>query len=287
MRGAAARLLLIFSLLWLAGCSVVQLAYDHAGTWIRWRADHYLDMRGQQQADIVGHIAEFMSWHRREALPRYAKYLDEAAQRLGNGLSREDLVWGYDSARGQLAHDLQIAAARLAEVLDTLEPDQIANLERRFAEDNRKYSKEFLSGTPEKRREKRTRRNVERLEEWFGDLTDVQLEQVRRHSEEQPLIDERRDRERKRMQAGLLTIVRARQARETLGAWAAQLLPGAGEPKYAAAAKPYLDSYMDLLLDIDRMATPRQRQHAVSRLRGYANDLALLSLARESSQAAR
>lgn len=273
--------------LMLAGCSAVQLAYDHADLWLRWRAERYLDVRGAQQAELHARIARFMNWHREEALPRYAGQLHEAAQRLRDGLSREDLDWGYDSARAQIARDLQMAAAELAQILDTLEPDQIANLERRFADDNRKYAREFLSGTPEKRRAQRTRRNIERLEDWFGSLTDLQEERVRQHSEQQALFDELRDGERKRVQTELLAIIRAREARQKLAAWAAQLVPGQGEPRYVAASRAYLESYFDLLLDIERAASPRQREHALSRLHGYADDLWQLSRARERAQARR
>lgn len=271
----------------LAGCSAVQLAYDHADVWLRWRGERYFDVRGEQQAELDARIAQFMSWHREEALPRYAGQLHEAAQRLRDGLSHEDLVWGYDSVRAQIARDLQKAAAELAPILDTLEPDQIANLERRFADDNRKYAREFLSGTPEKRRARRARRNVERLEDWFGNLTDQQAERVRQHNEQQALIDEARDRERKRVQTELLAVIRAREARHKLAAWATQLVPGRGEPAYAAAARQYVESYFDLLVDIERIALPRQRERVLARLQGYADDLTQLSRARERAQARR
>ncbi len=284
MTRSLVRWLSLLCLPWLAGCGAIRLAYDNADIWIRWRAEHYLDLRADQVATLNARVADFLAWHRQDALPRYANYLDEAARRFADGLTRQDLVWAYDSARAQLRHDAQAAAARVGEVLEGLDADQLANLERRFVEDNQKYAREYLSGSQEKRREKRTERNADRIEDWFGRLTEEQAERVKRHSDEQPLIDELRDRERKRLQTEFLVLVRQKKGREDLAALALQLVPGGGDPAYVAAMRRYMDSYMDLLVDISRMATPRQRERAVARLRGYARDFTQLHFARAAGQ---
>jgi hypothetical protein len=280
-------LVLALGLVLLAGCSGLRLAYDNADLWVRWRADQYLDLHGEKRDRLHARIAEFLTWHRDEALPHYARGLEGLSKRMSEGLSRDDLVRAYDEARVQLARDVGAAASRLAETIDTLDAGQIEHLERRFAEDNRKFAGEFLSGGAESRRAKRAERTVERLEDWLGRLNEAQRDRVRRHSNEQPLIDELRDRERKRLQSELLAIARAHAAREKLPALAQQIVPGHGDPKYVAVARAYVDAYIDLLVDIDRLATARQRERAVVRLHGYARDLASLSLARKDAPAAR
>ncbi len=264
----------------LAGCSGLRLAYDNADLWVRWRADQYLDMHGEKRERLHARIAEFLAWHREEALPRYARSVEDSSRRLTDGLSRDDLLRAYEEGRAQLARDLVAAASRLADTVDTLDAGQIEHLERRFAADNRKYASEFLSGSAESRRARRAERTVERLEDWLGKLSDAQHDRVRRHSNEQPLFDELRDRERKRLQSELIAIARSRTAQAKLSELALQLVPGRGDAKYVAAAQAYTDAYFDLLVDIDRLATPRQRERAVARLHGFAGDLAALSLAR-------
>ena len=53
----------------LAGCSAVRLAYDHADTWLRWRAGNYLDVHGEQAQELDERIDAFHDWHRATALP--------------------------------------------------------------------------------------------------------------------------------------------------------------------------------------------------------------------------
>ncbi|HXG97510.1 MAG TPA: DUF6279 family lipoprotein, partial [Gemmatimonadales bacterium] len=178
----------------LAGCSAVRLAYDHADTWLRWRAGNYLDVHGEQAQELDERIDAFHDWHRATALPKYARLCEEAARRLGGGLSREDIVWGYDSLMAQAREGLRAAAERIAPVLDRLSPEQVRHMEKRFAEDNRKFARENLRGTEAERRKRRATRTVERLEDWVGRLSKAQIERVRQFSERAPLYYEMRDR---------------------------------------------------------------------------------------------
>src|SRR5256885_734967 len=98
-------------------------------------------------ASLAGRIpAAIRDGRRVEALPRYASIAEDAAARLARGLSREDLVWGYDSLVAQARESLRAAAAKAAPLLDRLDEEQIRHIERRFAEDNRKFAREYLRG---------------------------------------------------------------------------------------------------------------------------------------------
>lgn len=110
------------------------------------------------------------------ALPQYARFAGEAGKRMLRGIKREDLDWGYDVFRAQVREALGAAAAEAAPLLDRLSPEQIAPLERRLADENRKFAREQLQGTVEERRKRRLKRSLERLEEWFGSLSETQRE---------------------------------------------------------------------------------------------------------------
>jgi hypothetical protein len=260
----------------LAACSSTRLAYDNADWLLRWRATSFLDVHGEQSSRLDAHIATFLAWHRSNALPHYARLADDAAARVARGLSREDLVWGYDSLLAQLRVDVRRAAGEIAGLLDTLSAEQIAHLEQRIGEDNREFAEENLAGTPQKRRDARLRRNVERLEDWLGTLTDAQMERVRRYSERAPLTDELRDRDRRRRQADLLAMVRKREAGARLADWAAGWDRGR-DAGYDAAARRNVEEFLDMLLDIERTMTPEQRLAVVARFRGLAEDFAKLA----------
>ena len=143
LRLAAACLALL-----LAGCSAVELAYNNADAVIRWQADRYLDLKNSQAEEFNARLGTFLAWHRAQALPQYARLASEAGARLERGASLQDMVWGYDAIRQQARGGLRRAGAELGDFLDRLDAAQIENLERRFAEDNAKFAREWVEGGP-------------------------------------------------------------------------------------------------------------------------------------------
>ena len=265
--------------LWLTGCSTVRLVYDNADTYLHWRATHYLDLEGEMADELDERIAAFMAWHRAQALPKYALVLDDGARRFEKHLTPADLVWGYDAIMTQAREGLRMAAVQGAPLLDRLSPAQIANFERRLAEDNRRFARENLRGTERERRKRRAERNVERLEDWVGRLSKAQIDRVAQYSERAPLLDEFRDRDHRRLQAEVLAMVRAREARKRLPDFAANWDRGR-DPAYVAALEAARKEYFAMALDIDRSLSAQQRTRALGELHRYADDFQTLSHAR-------
>jgi len=260
----------------LAACTALRLAYDNADTYLLFRAKSYLDLDAKGSDELDERIDEFFAWHRRTALPQYARLSEEAAKRVTRGLSREDLVWGYDSLVAHARQSLRFAAERVAPLLDRLTPQQVAHMERRFAEDNRKFAREYLRGSEAERRKRRARRLEERLEDWLGNLSHVQAEKVKQFSERTPLYDELRARERERMQAELLAMIRKREAQKRLPDWIANWDHGR-DPAHLAASERFRQEYLTLLLEIDKTLSSEQRNRAAANFRRYAEDFRVLA----------
>jgi len=260
----------------LAGCTALRLAYDNADTYLLFRAKSYLDLDAKGSDELDERIDEFFAWHRRTALPQYARISEEAAKRVTRGLSREDLVWGYDSLLAHARQSLRFAAERVAPLLDRLTPQQVAYMEKRFAEDNRKFAREYLRGSEAERRKRRARRLEERLEDWVGNLSSVQAEKVRQFSERTPLYDELRASDRQRMQAEFVDMIRKREAQKHLPDWIANWERGR-DPAHLAASERFRQEYLALLLELDKTLAPEQRNRAAATLRRYAEDFRVLA----------
>lgn len=260
----------------LAGCSGVRMAYDNLDTFIRWRVLQFVDVQGEQADELDERIARFLRWHRGHELPKYARDAEDAARRLSRGLSREDLVWGYDLFVAHGRESLRAAADQGAPMLDRLTPEQVRHIEQRLAEENRKFARQYLRGSERERREERAKRIVERLEDWLGTLSDAQIEAVKRYSARAPLIDEMRARDSQRLQAEVLAIIRAREARKRLAERVVDWEKGR-EPAYLAARAANVHEFGTMLLEIDRLATREQRARATAELRRYAEDFRALA----------
>jgi hypothetical protein len=260
----------------LAGCSTVRFAYENADSYVRWKIATYVDLQGEAAEEADERVDEFHAWHRKNELPKYARLAHEASRRFADGLSREDVVWGYDSLREQARESLRKAGQLAAPLVDRLTPEQVAQIERRFAEDNRQYYRNHLRGSERERRAKRAKQMIERLEDWVGKLTQAQAERVREYVERAPALDELRDRDRKRIQRELLAIIRARGAQKNLPEHMANWERNR-EPGFVAALETWRGQYSAFMVDLDRMLTPEQRARALAHLRRYAEDFEALS----------
>ena len=270
-------LLAILAVATLAGCSGVRLAYDNADTFIRWRLLQFLDVHGEQADELDERLARFMRWHRAQALPKYARDAEDAARRLERGLSRDDLLWGYDAFVGHGREAMRAAAHEAAPLLDRLTPEQIRHMEQRVAEENRKFAREYLRGSERERREQRARRVVGRLEDWLGNLSKAQIEAVNQFSARAPLIDELRDRDNKRIQGEMLAIIRAHEARKRLGDRVVIWEKGR-DPAYVAARAVNVHEFNTLLLEVNRVATREQRARVIAELRRYGEEFRALAV---------
>ena len=268
----------------LAGCSALQLGYNNADTLLHYRGGKYFAFEDAQKAEFERRVQRFLGWHRKSELPQYARFANELADRLARGVSQGDLVWGYDSLQTFLRQSLRAGSGEIGELLDALGPAQIERFQERLEKENLDFAKEYgLREAPEERRAKRVKRNVERMEDWFGSLTDAQAECVAAYSKRAPLDDQLRDRDRRRMQRELLAMVRAREAKKRLVPWAVAWEQNR-DPAFEAARKSNLQEFYAMLLELDKTLTPEQRARALKRLRGFAGDFAALSVAAEGAR---
>ena len=277
--GAGRLVLLAMLLAALSACTALQVGYNNADTAIHWRAWRYFGFEVEQKAEFERRVQRFLAWHRKSELPKYVVFANALADRVARGVSQPDLVWGYDSFQALLRPALSAGAAESAELLDGLSQAQIERFQERLDKENRNHAKDHgLAERPDERRTRRTKRNIERLEDWFGTLTDAQVERVKLYSMRAPLDDELRDRDRKRMQRELVGMVKAKQARQKLAQWVVAWEQNR-DPAYETLRKENLREYFGMLLDLDKTLSPEQRGRAVQRLRGFAGDFSALAAA--------
>lgn len=267
---------LLAAALVLCGCSTTRFAYENADTYVRWKLGAYMDVQGEEADELDDRIDEFHAWHRNNALPKYAKLAHEAMQRFADGLSPRDMIWGYDAVRLQARESLRKAAELMAPLLDRLTSEQIRYMEHGIADENRRFQREFLRGSERERRQRRAKYAVDRLEDWVGKLSKAQVERVREFAARAPLLDEMRDQDRRRLQADVMAIIRAREARSRLADRLANWERGR-EPAYAAALENWREQAFALVADIDRSLTPEQRARIQNNLRRYAEDFEALA----------
>jgi hypothetical protein len=264
---------LLLAVAWLAGCSGARLAYNNADSVVRWMADDYFAFEGAQEADFKARLAGFHAWHRSEELPHYSVLMTSAGDKLADGLTAPKLLWAWESVKGRYRRMAAYAAAELAAVLTTLQPAQFERLDKKFAESDTDFAKKYLKGGEAEQRERRDKRNLDLMREWFGDLSDAQEAQLKTSSAKLPLLYQLRLQNRQRRQGEFVALLKTYRSpaelEPRLKNWLTEWDEGAS-PEYRRASELHRELYIQMLLELDRGLTPAQRAHAVTRFYEYA-----------------
>ena len=265
----------------LAGCgAVMRVAYNNGDFALRMMANDYIDPQGEQQEVLKAQLARFHEWHRREELPVYAGIFQGAADRVARGLSPADVSWAIVAVRERYRAVVSQAAEDSAPLVAGFKPDNFAAMEKKFADVNAKFAKEYLAGDQAKRDKARTKWFEERFEFFIGDLTEQQSALVARFVQTQPRMNEVRLGDRKRRQQEFVALVRERQASPDLAtqlrAFFVDWERNRGA-EHAQLAREWEDRLVQLVVDIDRTLTPEQRARFVARLESLAEDCRVLA----------
>jgi Family of unknown function (DUF6279) len=265
----------------LAGCgTVVKLAYNNADYALRVAAHEWFDLHGEQSDRMRARIEAFHAWHRANELPKYARLFDGAADRVERGLKREDVVWALDEVRLRYRALAEHAVEDVAPVVATFTPANYAAFEKKLAEDNAKFTKDVINIDPAKRDRNRVKAMTGRFDEWLGSVTPEQEELIRRFARGGAAVLPVMMDDRVRRQKELVQIMEAYRTspelREKLTVYMVDIERGRG-PEYAKMAQAREAEFIQLMLDMDRTLAPKQRAHAVAKLRRYADEFETLA----------
>ena len=264
----------------LAACSAMRMAYDSADTALRFMASSYLDLDSTQAEDMKQRIVRFHAWHRETELPAYAALMRSASERAARGINAEDVAWGLASVRAHYRSFAVKAVEDAAPVLVTLSPEQIGVLERKFADNNEKFQRDFLPRDDAERRRAQGKRMLERFRDFAGDLTPDQEARiglfVLAHQDHVALRFE----DRQQWQRDIVAAIRSHRDARELGRALAEIFSKPERRRTEAFVrndKSWDDDLGQLIVELDRTLSPRQRAHVVGRLSDYASDFAALA----------
>ena len=267
----------------LAACSsVTRVAYNNAVFAATWVVDDWFDLHDGQRDWVKGRLGRLLAWHRANELPAYERLLQDTAARAATRIDADDARRIYREMRDLYHRTLRQAIPDVADFLLQVHPEQVAHLERKFAEDNARVVKESVKDTREERLEARARRYLERVEDWTGRLSAAQRDQVRARVVAIEDTTEERLGDRRFRQSETIALIRAKPSREALIAALTRLLVDTDSwrrPEYAAKLKARDEQVFAMIATLHATLTPEQRGRLHRRIAGYAADVAYLMVA--------
>lgn len=278
-------LFLIVLMTVLAGCSSLKLAYNNGDTLLYWWLNGYVDLTSEQKDTVKDDIDRLFQWHRKTQLQDYIQILQTAQRQLTAGPTQADLQNDYDDIKKRTEALLLKATPELAELTRSLQPEQIATLERKFAANNSEFRKKNMRGDKEAQQRYRFKKSMEQFELWFGSFTDEQEAQIRKASDARPLNNEIWLDERTRRQNNILALARKVQSeklsKEATQAEIQKLIKDGFRRLDNSDRKAFFDAAeeanIQLVLTVINLATPTQKAHAQKRMQGWIDDFRTLS----------
>lgn len=278
---------LVLAGLLLAGCSTVKLAYNQAPQLLSWQLNRYLDLTQPQAERVRDELADLHRWHRDTLLPEHAGLLQKLRQQLPAPMSAEQACRAYADLRTQIDQLLARAEPSLVWLASDLSEAQIRSLQKKQADSNADWKKEWLDPPPDKLREHRYQLLLSRTEDFYGTLQEPQKAALRSYIARSSFDPQRTYAERQRRQQDLVQVLRkiaaergnTEQARALLRGYLARLntSPDAAYQRYAATL---VDEGCAGFALVHSAMTPAQRLQAVASIGAYEQDFITLAAQR-------
>jgi hypothetical protein len=279
-------LCLIAVMLAVTACSSVRFAYNQGDTLLYWWLNAYIDLDSEQSGPVKEDIDALISWHRKTQLKDYSQLLANAQRQLNGPVTLADLKGNYREIKARTELLAFKALPELADLALSVKPEQIANIEEKFAKNNDTYRKKFIKISDEKKQVQRYKKSMEQFELWFGSFSDAQEAALRKASDVRPLNNELWLEERIIRQKKIIALLREVHAKKLNKDATMALLHNLLKDIFGRFDDPdrkqffdaYTDSTLNLVLTAIKISTPAQKAHAQKRMQGWIDDFKALSV---------
>jgi hypothetical protein len=270
----------------LAGCSAARLAYSNGETISYWWVNAYVDFTSEQRPWVKKEIEALFAWHRKSQLKNYVQFLKHAQKRMHGPISEADLLADYEEAKKRMLLVADHALPHLADLALSLNDEQIAHIEKKFASNNDEYRKDYLRGDVEDRQEFRFKKLRKQVEYWFGNFNREQERQLRIASDRRPLNNELVMASRLQRQQALISMLKKmhaeRPSRDVAMGMIRDYIHAAlnrfGNQEYKQFFDATKVETIRIVTGIANNATPEQKEHFLHATQQWINDFDALSL---------
>lgn len=268
----------------LTACTATRLAYNQAHNATYWWLDSHVDFNNGQSTPVRGDINAFFQWHRTNELPVYAGLLQRWQTLASQDMSATQVCAEFDVIRQRIDRATEASVQPMARLALQLDAAQLEHLKSRQAKSNEEFADDFLQASEAARIDKRFERALSRSEMLYGTLSAAQKEQLRASIKASPFDPQRTQAERLRRQADLLKTVKdAQAAPDTAAERVRAHIARIGQsptPGYQAYSDDLIRQGCAQFAQLHNTTSPEQRANAVRVLKGYEEDLRVLSAQR-------
>ena len=180
------RMILALTVLGLSACSLIETGYQQSPWLVQWWLGKQLDLDGAQSQALRADLRSLLAWHRQNQLPQINRSVQGLIEWTSSDLTPAQACAFQDEVLQSLTTLSQQAAARLSRTALGLRAEQIEHLRRYHEDENRSWREEWLEGSAQDRLQRRMKRALERIEDYYGSLDASQKKLLRQILSESP-----------------------------------------------------------------------------------------------------
>lgn len=258
------------------GCDQIRIAYYFADWYVVSRIDNYLDISGDQE-DFLDDKADLLhEWHRREELPKIVTFLKSLKVRLNEGLTENDVPWFRSEFKSIQMRIVDKISDDFVIFLGTVTAKQIEYLEEQVSERNNAYYKKNFD-IPEKQwRDKRIKRTIDNLEDFFGSITEEQNKLIMSSIRYDRSDYLKRFEQRKQVQIKISKILKSQEPPDKIKSVFLNWILDPDELQsdmYKKFSKQQTEKWTKFWLAVEDTITEKQRQTALEKIQDYIDTL--------------
>ena len=267
----------------LGGCSATRLAYNNAPDLLYWWSDRFFDWDQPQSTLLRNDLTSLQQWNRRQELPGYATTLNALQAAAVRDIQADQVCALSDDVQQRLLATLDRFLPTAAALAPSLTPAQLDHLRGALNQRSQDWRDEWMGGPPAEREDRRFKKLVKRAEEFYGNITAVQREQLRAQLRASGFDPSRQFQEGERRNADALKTLRQitnqatpgsadpTQVQATLRTLVARTLESP-DPAFVQYARQVRRQACVAVADFHNQTSTEQRQHLQQVLQGYEGD---------------
>ncbi|MFT5220003.1 MAG: hypothetical protein ACI87H_002143 [Gammaproteobacteria bacterium] len=272
MRFTRPLLLTLCCTLLLASCSIIDIAYNNAATFVASEIEDVFELDEEQRQQLDQGLQAFFSWHRQQELRRYQLVLEQTAVNVSDGITASEFLRFGEDFRHARQRSVEYAIDQLGELAVTLTPAQVASF-RRYSQEREQDDQDYLDKSSQQREIYRSERSMKRFEKWIGNLSNIQQQRIETRLKSLPDNYEPWIRYRSARQQALLALLEKTPASTRTPAALKRVLLDPSTPyaqSFERSRRVYWQAYAEMLEEISGWLTTAQKQKIATRLQDYA-----------------
>lgn len=264
----------------LQGCSfATRFAYNHLDWLANRELAKYVDLNDAQEQWLEPRFKQVWDWHRDSQLPLYAADLRQLMGAVERGLTREDLLTANARMEQHWVRVTEALRDDAIALLRRLDDAQVAQLLERVDAKNQEFFDERLSVSAQERKEEDRKDAREWFDDRLGSVSLGQREAIEQWLNQRLDLSEHWQARRQWWRAAFADALARRDQPEAAEELATLLFDS--RSTWSAALQEQVEVnqqlWLDLTLEVMRLASDKQRRHLLAYLGELAEDFEALA----------